>query len=216
MDRKFSFQQILVMATAATALVAIALVSLYQMFADPDPIVLNTAGHPTIGSPNATVEVVVFEDFQCVTCQFFSDEIYPKIKTHYIDTGKVRYTFIPVAFMDDSKSLANAAIAVYELAPDRFFPFIHELFHAPKVGRVVLLELAGKVGGINLAEFKKSIHSNRYLSQVEENLKLGQAIMGKQFGTPAVFVNGVKTSPMSFGEIQTRIEKALYLSRGNS
>lgn len=47
----------------------------------------------SIGSENAKVVVEDFSSLTCPHCAFFHNEIFPKIKENYIDTGKVRWVF---------------------------------------------------------------------------------------------------------------------------
>ncbi|MEK6889613.1 MAG: thioredoxin domain-containing protein [Nanoarchaeota archaeon] len=47
----------------------------------------------TIGSLNAPVIMFWYFDYQCPFCKLFKDETLPKIKSEYIDTGKIRLVY---------------------------------------------------------------------------------------------------------------------------
>ncbi|MDP1880763.1 MAG: thioredoxin domain-containing protein, partial [Parachlamydiaceae bacterium] len=74
---------------------------------------LNTSNQPTIGNPNAPVQVVVFEEPKCPGCKQFTLQIYPKIREEFIDTNVVIYTVIPVSFLPNSMQAAEAWLCVY-------------------------------------------------------------------------------------------------------
>ena len=44
----------------------------------------------TIGDANAPVTIVEYAMFTCPHCAVFNQEVLPKIKANYIDTGKVK------------------------------------------------------------------------------------------------------------------------------
>jgi protein-disulfide isomerase len=79
----------------------------------PAGISLKTYGQPTIGEAKAPVHVVVFEEPKCPQCKNFTTRLFPKIKKEFIDTGKIRYTVIPVSFIPNSMPAAVAWLCVF-------------------------------------------------------------------------------------------------------
>jgi protein-disulfide isomerase len=150
---------------------------------------------------------VIFEDFRCINCRTFSEEVFPQISHAYIETGKARFTIVPLAFLDGSKALANAALGVYDHAPDRFLPFIGELFRVKAVRRREILAAAQTVGGIDPYYLARCMDHDLYGKVLEANLNWAKQILGHQFGTPALLINGVPTSTASFDEIAHRIDQ---------
>jgi len=209
-------RKILVLCTGAAALVLICFGALYQLTREPDAIVLETVGFPSIGSRLAKVEVVVIEDFRCCNCKEFTEQVFPQIQTRYIESGEVRFTIVPVAFIPGSAPIANAALEVYNSSPDRFFAYIQEVLprcqSTPLDGKI-LLQIAEKVGGIDLVQLENCIKSDCHYWELEKNLQWAHAIMGKDFGTPALYVNGKHTSTRSFHAVQERIDQILHETR---
>lgn len=206
---KFSSLQLLVLATAFAAICAIAAPVLYEAFGPQKSMLIDLADQPKMGNAKAPVEVVVFEDFQCATCQFFTQELFPKIRDQYVATGKALYVFIPVAYIEGSKPLANAALAVNKQSPEKFFAYAHAIFSTPhRLDGAALVALAEKVGGIDLAALKSAIETNRHYAELDRNYHRAIELMGRQFGTPALFINGVRTPPMSYRAIKAQIETA--------
>src|SRR4029077_1000894 len=60
---------------------------------DPEPqrASVTTAGGAVLGSKDAPLTMVEFSDYQCPFCGRFFDQTFSRIKTKYIDTGKLRY-----------------------------------------------------------------------------------------------------------------------------
>ncbi|MGD2170065.1 MAG: thioredoxin domain-containing protein, partial [Chlamydiota bacterium] len=83
--------------------------------------------NPTIGNPSAKVHLILFEDVSCYNCQVFIRSIFPTIKEKYIDTGKAKITFIPLAFLKGSNVPSNAELCVYNISPDHYYSFAQKL-----------------------------------------------------------------------------------------
>jgi protein-disulfide isomerase len=209
-------RKLLVSLTAFFALAFFTGAVYYESVQMPAPLVLKTEGFPSEGNPKAWVEIAIFEDFLCHNCRTFNEEIYLKLKKEYIDTGKARYTMIPLAFMKGSKPIANAALAVFHSAPHRFFAYAEALFHFPETQKVTptaLLEIAQKVGGIDLAYLQKAITERKFYGQLRENLEWAKETLGNNFRTPALYINGIPTSTSSFELIEMRMEHILTIGK---
>jgi protein-disulfide isomerase len=89
--------------------------------ADPDPLFADRA----IGSPDAKNTIIEYFSLTCPHCAAFSRDVFPKVKTQLIDTGKVRYVFRDYPL--DQLAL-TAAMVARALPPDRYEPFISALF----------------------------------------------------------------------------------------
>src|SRR5260370_23084607 len=46
-----------------------------------------------LGPANAAVTITEYASMTCPHCAAFNEQVFPKIKAEYIDTGKVRYIF---------------------------------------------------------------------------------------------------------------------------
>ena len=46
-----------------------------------------------LGPKDATVTITEFASMTCPHCAAFNEQVFPKIKSEYIDTGKIRYVF---------------------------------------------------------------------------------------------------------------------------
>lgn len=214
MELKKEPHQIFVLVVALVACLLFSSGIVYRKFLASKPVpIMMTDGHPSLGSRDARIGILIIEDFRCCACRAFIEEVFPKIKKRYIDTGVAYCILVPVAFLDGSKPLANAALAVYKIAPERFFPYVHAIFkhfgmreiHGSE--RDELVKIAEQVGGIDMKVLQHCVESNCHFAELDRNLNWAERIMGKDFGVPALFVNGIPTSTGSLDAISHRIEK---------
>lgn len=50
-------------------------------------------GDMALGSKDAPVTIIEYASMTCPHCAAFTKDVFPQIKTNYIDTGKVRFIF---------------------------------------------------------------------------------------------------------------------------
>jgi protein-disulfide isomerase len=84
-------------------------------------------GQPTLGDPNAPVEVIEYASTTCGHCRAFHEEVFPQLKEKYIDTGKIRFVWVVMPTPPAPISAAGAAIARCA-GEDKFFAVIDDLF----------------------------------------------------------------------------------------
>jgi protein-disulfide isomerase len=183
------------------------------------PIAHPDAQGTSMGNPNATVKVDVFEDFQCPNCKSFTTDVQPQIITSYIATGKIYYTVHMFPFLDsnsatkESHQAANAA----ECAADqgRFWDYEQILYanwQGENVGSFTdkrLVAFAQSLG-LDMSTFNSCFNSNKDKSKIDADLALGNQ-WGVN-GTPSVFVNQKEVSPglvPDFTQMQQAIDAAL-------
>ncbi|MDP1609315.1 MAG: thioredoxin domain-containing protein [Chlamydiales bacterium] len=215
MKHFYTRKQLLVIITFCLALIGLAFGWYYSSKRSLSPTHIEVLGCPVFGEANAPVNMVLFEDFLCGHCQVFNQEVLPKIQEKYIHFGRVQFTLIPLAFLPGSKPLANAVLELCDMAPDRLLPYIYELSRWADEGESLsavqqkLVDLAKRIGGIDLPRFRLCVMSDCQEMRLEKNLELAKQIMGRDFATPALYINGVPSSAHSFEEIQSRVESLI-------
>ncbi len=149
-------------------------------------------GDKVEGSPDAKVTVVEYASATCPHCATFHKEVYPTLKSEFIDTGKVR--FIAREFpLDD---LALAAFMVARCVPDdKYFAMLSMLYENQKTwasqnARDELLKLA-KLAGLSEADFDKCLKNEELAKGILEIRKDGSEKYGVD-ATPTIYVNGKK------------------------
>ncbi len=82
-------------------------------------------GVRTLGNPDAPIKIEEFASLTCGHCAHFHGTTFQEIKTKYIDTGKVFFTFTD--FPLNGPAL-DAAMVVRCMPPERYFTFLSFLF----------------------------------------------------------------------------------------
>jgi protein-disulfide isomerase len=180
----------------------------------PKPISIQTNGNPTLGSSAPAVDVVLFFDPKCGSCKEFHDVILPELQKKYIQTNKVRLTFIPVSIVAGSSLGSNALLCVYHQAPlypntDLFFKFLSILYQhqTDTWTNESLLELASKTDvTINLPKLKSCADLHKWDPVIEKNTDYGKSLVGGHLTVPTLFVNGVKLKEISTTTLFALIE----------
>ena len=84
-------------------------------------------GTPFMGQKDAPVVVTEYASTTCGHCRQFHEQVFPELKTKYIDTGKIRLDWVVMPTPPQPISLAGAAIARCA-GEDKFFAVIDDLF----------------------------------------------------------------------------------------
>lgn len=149
-------------------------------------------GAASIGS--GKVEIVEFSDFQCPFCQKFYNGAYKDLKTKYIDTGKVKFTFrhYPLPFHGSAQKAAEA----FECAASqgKAFEYHDVLFQKLKPDGTGLAISDLKQYAVDLkldpAKFNACLDSGEKEAIVKKDMEDAKKI-GVD-GTPTFYINGEK------------------------
>jgi protein-disulfide isomerase len=204
-------RKILVLGTAAAAFFTIAAIATVASWPNSQSIGMAS---PLFGDRKAPVEVVIFEDFKCYGCRTFSEKVLPQIESEYLASEQIQLKVIPLGFLQGSKTLANAALEVYQISPGSFLPYAKLLFdrfeHRPvdESADKILLELAKEIGGIDLLKLKDCLDQKCHYSELDRNFDQAKSLMGKKFRIPALYINGARVDTTDYQAIQQAIEQA--------
>jgi protein-disulfide isomerase/tetratricopeptide (TPR) repeat protein len=139
------------------------------------------------GSPNVSVIIVEFSDFQCPFCR----KVQPTLKSllaKYEGRVSLAYRDFPLRGMHGQAELgAESSRCAGEQG--KFWEYHDLLFENPdKLNRNGLLELARNVK-LDERQFDSCLSSGKYRAQVERDLQDG--IRAGVMGTPGIFINGI-------------------------
>ena len=154
-----------------------------------------TAEDKILGSSDAPVTIIEYASLTCPHCAAFHKETLPKLKSDWIETGKVRLVYRD--FPLDGAALA-AAVVAHCAPPDRYFPMIGLLFERQDEWAVEdqwrerLTQLAG-VAGMDKASVDACLADEARKNGVVETAEKAQATYGIS-STPSFIVNGRKLS----------------------
>lgn len=144
-----------------------------------------------LGDPNAPITIYEYASLTCSHCGTFHREIYPELKSKYIDTGKVRFILRPFSF----DGAATAAFMISRCAgDDRYYKFIDALFDAQNQwirGEETMTALANiaKQGGFTKESFGACLQRADILADLQAVFKQGSEEIGVN-STPTFYING--------------------------
>ncbi|MEU9474987.1 thioredoxin domain-containing protein [Streptomyces sp. NPDC048191] len=151
-----------------------------------------------VGKDNAKATLTVWEDVRCPACQAFEVAYRPTLH-ELVDSGKLRIEYHLIRLIDGnlggtgSLRGANAAACAQDAGKFRDY---HDVLYAnqPKesddayADNAKLIELAGKVGGLDTPAFQKCVKDGTHDSWVD---KAHKAFQTSGFdSTPTVLLNG--------------------------
>jgi protein-disulfide isomerase len=166
-----------------------------------------------LGPRDAGVTITEYASMTCPHCAHFNETVFPKIKSEYIDTGKVHYVFRE--FPLDDIALAASAMARCVARDDapKYFALGDILFRQQKdlVGTpLATINRIGKQAGFSEQAIKACVDDDPSTKQkITADLKYANEKL-KIDGTPSFFVNGerLKAAPL-FEEFDKRIKSLL-------
>jgi protein-disulfide isomerase len=160
------------------------------------PAKIDTEGQPSLGSASAPVVIVAFSDFQCPYCGRFEEQTFPRLKTDYIDTGKVRFVFFdfPLSQLHPNAELAAEAAAcaqeqgAYWPMHDLLFRKQAEWAGTSNSSTEGLFRLYAQSLNLKADQFATCLSDQRYVQGIKKDQQVGLDA-GVQ-GTPTFFING--------------------------
>ena len=139
---------------------------------DPDVALLMEPGplpDIVIGSASAPNTIVEYASMTCPHCAQFQTEVFPQLKTKYIDTGKVRY-------MLREFPLDNLAAAAFMLArcagDDRYYAMVDAMFSTQESWAMPGVDAKGKLlqiakqAGISKEQFDQCLANKELFGKI--------------------------------------------------
>ena len=140
-----------------------------------------------LGDADASTTFVEVSDFGCSHCQAFHQEKSTPIEENYVDTGKVKWIFVPYALRAETVPAANAALCADE--QNQYLEFSDSLYELPIEERLVregFISAASDVG-LDIEPFTACLEEGRYNETISSNQQAASAV--RVSGTPTFFVN---------------------------
>jgi protein-disulfide isomerase len=166
-----------------------------------------------LGPANASVTITEFASMTCPHCAAFNESVFPKIKSEYIDTGKVRYVFRE--FPLDIKAVAGSMLARCIAKDDagKYFAVVDLLFKQQndwvmKNTTDTLIRI-GKQAGLSQQAVEDCLKDQSMLDKIAADQKFANEVL-KVNSTPTFFVNGeMIRGETSFEEFDKKIKSLL-------
>ncbi len=185
-----------------------------QVIANPTLAeVLQPAGplpEMALGRADAPVTVVKYASLTCPYCRKFHNEVFPRFKKAYIDTGKVRFILreFPIG-----RSSGNATIALRCAKPDKYVTLYGKFLEQQSkwVSQEVRLEAIHSVAaqvGLSRAAFDECLKDQTLIGGLAQIKDRGRTL--GIIGTPNFYVGSklVKTV-LTFEELSALVDAEL-------
>lgn len=165
-----------------------------------------------LGNPDAPVTVIEYASYTCPHCASFHESNYKKLKSEFIDTGKINFVYREVYF--DRYGLWASAIARCG-GQDRFFG-ITDLIYAgqqdwTRAGQpadiVEELRKIGRIAGLGNDQIEACLQDGDKLRTLVAWYQENAEADGID-STPSFVINGRKYSNMRYDEMKQIIEDA--------
>ena len=166
-----------------------------------------------LGPANATVTITEFASMTCPHCAAFTEKVFPKLKSEYIDSGKIRFVFRE--FPLDIKAAAGSMLARCIAKDDasKYFAVVDLLFRqqeawALKNTAETLIRI-GKQAGLSQQQVEDCLKDQALLDKISADQKYANEVL-KVNSTPTFFINGeMIKGEQSFEEFSKRINSML-------
>jgi len=153
----------------------------------------STLGDMSLGAKDAPVTIIEYASMTCPHCAAFTKDVFPQIKSTYIDTGKVRFIFRE--FPLDQVALAASALArcVAKDDSNKYFAIIDILFNQQAGLQNQAFETINRVGkqaGLTEAAIKACVQDDLTVQKgiLADREYANQTL--KIDSTPSFFING--------------------------
>lgn len=166
-----------------------------------------------LGPQDAAVTITEFASMTCPHCAAFNEQVFPKIKSEYIDTGKVRYIFreFPLDIKAAAGSMLSRCIANGD-AP-KYFAVTDMLFRSQNdwvtKNTTETLTRIGKQAGLSAQQVEACLKDQALLDKIAADQKYASEVL-RVDSTPTFFINGEKIKgEASFEEFAKKINPLL-------
>lgn len=165
-----------------------------------------------IGSPKAPVTITEYASMSCSHCAAFGENVFPMLRSRYIDTGKVRFVFRE--FPLDIKAAAASILArcIAKDDSEKYLGAVEPLFK--QQDRLLAqtketLLFVGRLNGMSEQEVTACESDREQFDKLTADQKYAVDTL-KVDSTPTFFVNGERLKgAMSFEELEERIKPLL-------
>ncbi|WJR80122.1 DsbA family protein [Bradyrhizobium sp. NP1] len=202
-----------------TGLAALASVSPLRFIADALAQSASDVAKPVslpdmaLGPANAPITIVEFASMTCPHCAAFNAAVFPKIKSEYIDTNKIRYVFRE--FPLDIKAAAGSMLARCIAKDDagKYFAVVDLLFRQQNdwvvKNTTETLTRIGKQAGLTQQQVEDCLKDQALLDKIAADQKYASEML-KVDSTPTFFINGEKIKgETSFEEFDKKIKSLM-------
>jgi protein-disulfide isomerase len=165
-----------------------------------------------LGPDDAKVTIVEYAAPTCPHCAAFNKDVFPRLKSEFIDTGKIRYIFreFPLNIKDLACAMLTRRIAGEDSA--KYFAVVDIMFR--QQDQLVeqtsdTLRLIGRQAGLSAQAVEDCLKDQAMQDKISLGQKYAEDVL-KVEGTPTFFINGDEiVGEAAFEEFASRINSLL-------
>ena len=162
---------------------------------------------------DASVTITEYASMTCPHCAAFTETVFPKIKSEFIDSGKIRFVFRE--FPLDIKAAAGSMLARCIAKDDsgKYFAVVDLLFKQQNdwvtKNTTETLTRIGKQAGLSQQAVEACLKDQALLDKIAADQKFASEVL-KVNSTPTFFINGeMVKGETSFDEFAKKINPLL-------
>jgi len=165
-----------------------------------------------LGSAKAPVTITEYSSMSCPHCAAFGENVFPMLRSKYIDTGKVRFVFRE--FPLDIKAAAASMLArcIANGDAEKYFGTVQLLFQQQQqlmAQTKNTLKLVGRQAGMSEQDVETCAKDQTLLDKLAADQRFALDVL-KVDSTPTFFVNGERLKgAMSFEELEAKVKSLL-------
>jgi protein-disulfide isomerase len=165
-----------------------------------------------LGSAKAPVTITEYASMSCPHCAAFGENVFPMLRSIYIDTGKVRFVFRE--FPLDIKAAAASMLArcIANGDAEKYLGIVELLFKQQDqlMARTKdTLKLVGRTAGMSEQAVEACAKDQAQLDKLSADQRFAFEVL-KVDSTPTFFINGERLKgAMSFEELDEKIKSLL-------
>ena len=153
--------------------------------AAPNVVSANVHGEPFRGTNSARVAIIEYSDFDCSFCGRYARNVFPRVESDYIQSGKIKYFFRDLPEPVDTNAWFKARAARCAGDQGKFWQ-MHDLLFAHQPATAAEVIALTQTLGVDMGEFNQCVSSEKYLQNIQRSAA-GAKRMGL-YGTPAFLI----------------------------
>jgi protein-disulfide isomerase len=165
-----------------------------------------------IGSPKAPVTITEYASMSCPHCAAFGENVFPMLRSRYIDTGKVRFVFREFPLDITAAAASMLARCIGKDNPEKYLAVVETLFKqldSLMAHTKDTLKLVGRLNGMSEQEVETCEKDQALLDKLAADQRFALNTL-KVVSTPTFFVNGqMLKGSMSFEELEAILKPML-------
>ncbi len=177
----------------SAAVVVLMLLAAFALPAGAGEHLAERAGDRGLGRSTAPIVMIEYYSLDCPHCAAFHADVFPRLKSEFIDTGKVRFVFrdFPLSW-----AALEAAIMTHCAPPERYFDMQNALLRSGDRWSTAesTRKAVGDIGaaeGVSEAAFQACLDARVWERQIFESQKFAREALGIT-ATPTFLINNDK------------------------